>query len=75
MHGGEGFDLAQRTHLHATRLAHASEVVAHEVHDHHVLGAILGARRELRRLVLEQLAAISADENDYRSEARRLFGV
>lgn len=33
------------------------------------------ARREFRRLVLEQLRALTTDEAEYRAEARELFGV
>jgi hypothetical protein len=47
--GGEALQLAQAAHLHAAGLAHLAEVVAQQVHDHHVLGAVLLARATLRR--------------------------
>ena len=40
---GVRLDREQRGHLHRAPLAHAAEVVAHEVDDHHVLGPVLGA--------------------------------
>ena len=41
---GVRLERAERRHLHRSRLAHAPEVVAREVDDHHVLGVVLGAR-------------------------------
>jgi hypothetical protein len=32
------------------------------------------ARRELRRLVLERVAAVTGGDRDFREEARALFG-
>jgi hypothetical protein len=40
--------LGQRGHAHRAGYAHAAEVVAHEVDDHRVLGAVLGRGLELR---------------------------
>ncbi len=39
-------ELAQCGHVHRSRHAHAPEVVAREIHDHHVLGPVLRAREQ-----------------------------
>jgi RNA polymerase sigma factor (sigma-70 family) len=41
----------------------------------HVTNYLAWARRELRRLVLERLSAVSASPEEFRAEARDLFGV
>ncbi|HZO15760.1 MAG TPA: sigma-70 family RNA polymerase sigma factor [Polyangiaceae bacterium] len=67
----ERYDLGDRE----TRPSYAELAAELDVPVTTITNHLAWARRELRRLVLEQLAAISADENDYRSEAQRLFGV
>ena len=39
-----------------------------------ITNALAAARRELRRLLLERLREITATEDEYRAEARRIFG-
>jgi len=46
VHRGEALDREQFRHRHAARTAAAAEIVAQQVDDHHVLGAILAARRQ-----------------------------
>jgi hypothetical protein len=41
-HGGQRLGVEQARHAHAEGLGDAREVVAQQVHDHHVLGALLG---------------------------------
>src|SRR5260370_27520838 len=48
---GVGLDGHELVHAHRTRLAHPPEIVALEVDQHDVLGALLGMRRELAHLV------------------------
>ena len=45
--GGRSLEPAQPRHADAAGPADAPEVVAQDVHDHHVLGAVLGARQQL----------------------------
>ena len=49
MHRRVRLDGAERRHAHGARQADAREVVAREVDDHDVLGAVLGVRREVGR--------------------------
>ena len=56
-----GLDLHQLVDVHAAVLAHAPEVVAPEVDEHHVLGALL--------LVGEQLRAIRRSSSGRRARA------
>ena len=48
--GGIGFDLEQIADRHAAGLGDAAEIVADQIHDHQILGAVLGAGRKLRPL-------------------------
>ena len=43
MHGGVVLEREQLGDAHGARRAHARQIVAHQVHDHQVLGAVLGA--------------------------------
>ena len=60
VHGGVALQREQLRHADAARRAHARQVVAHQVHDHQVLGPVLralGQRLTQRRVVLGTEAA------------------
>ena len=46
VHGGVALEREQLGHAHGAGRADARQIVAHQVHDHQVLGAILGALGE-----------------------------
>src|SRR6266540_3652675 len=58
-------DPVQRGHLDGPRLANASEVVAHQIDDHHVLGAVLHRARQLGWVGVSRGCAL-----DWRGEYR-----
>ena len=50
-HRGQGLRGKQRRHLHTVRQRNARHVVAQQVHDHHVLGTLLGRRTQVLGLL------------------------
>jgi hypothetical protein len=50
VHRGQGHDQAEVLDVHAADLRHPAEVVAQEVHDHEVLGALLVVGAEAGRV-------------------------
>lgn len=57
----------------AERPSYEELAVQHQVPVTQVTNYLAWARRELRRLALERVAALSTNESEYRAEARRLF--
>ena len=54
MHGREALDVEEPRHLHRAQPAVLRKIVAQEIDDHHVLGAVLLARAQrLRELRIE----------------------
>ena len=47
-HGGQGLHVEQRGHLDRKRLGNARQVVAQQVDDHHVFGALFGRGHQWR---------------------------
>lgn len=57
----------------AERPGYEELAAQHQVPLTQVTNYLAWARRELRRLALERVAALSTNESEYRAEARRLF--
>ena len=71
-HARRGPRLGERRHADRAVLAHAPEVVAHEVHDHHVLGAVLRGCGERGAVVLGARALAAGGEHPRRRALDRL---
>ena len=50
-HGGQGLGGKKHGHAHAVGQRNARHIVAQQVHDHHVLGTLLGRRAQVRGLL------------------------
>ena len=71
-HARRGPRLGERRHADRAVLAHAPEVVAHQVHDHHVLGAVLRRCGEGGAVVLGARALAAGGEHPRRRALDRL---
>ena len=69
---GRGPRLGEPGHADRAVLAHAPEVVAHQVHDHHVLGAVLRGCGEGGAVVLGARALAAGGEHPGRGALDRL---
>ena len=68
----EAYDLEDNEYGHVT---YQSLAMKYDLSTATVTNYLASVRRDFRRIVLDRLRAMTADDEEYRSEARHLLGI